>query len=44
MLSAKERVLTGVMSKAKKPKASDDNWYQKALKEDPDAADELRRK
>ena len=34
--------MTGVMSKAKKPKASGDNWYRKALKEDPDAADKLR--
>ena len=36
--------MKAVMNKAKKPKASGDNWYQKALKEDPDAAGELRRK
>ena len=44
VLSLKQRVLTRVMGRYKKPKDNADDWYQKALRDDPDGADELKRK
>lgn len=32
------------MGRSKKPKDNADDWYQKALRDDPDGADELKRK
>ena len=39
VLTAKERVLPRVMSSTKAKGKAKDNWYQKALRDDPDGAD-----
>ena len=42
VLAAKERVLPRVMSSKKAKASTKDNWYQRALRDDPEGAAKMR--